>query len=186
MELIPELVTGHVRYDWQITCAAITPGTVLNVGCNEDPAGLRERFGDRVVNCDLEGHDRHMSGRPNRVDRIFNCLETPWPFADDAAELVLFGDILEHFTEKEMTLAVAEAARVGTHLCITVPEDTRIDPRKAAKEFDREHYNLHTTIVTRKLLERVIKRGGWKLEAMLEAAWQFDDITGWCAYAVRA
>lgn len=177
--------TGILRYNFQIEVCEDHPGRILNIGCNEDPADLRARFGDRVVNCDMEAWDHHMD-RANRVDRVFNCLEIPWPFEDHNAELVLFGDILEHFTEEYIDRVLSEASRVAEKVAITVPEDTRIDPEHQAAVWDAADYNLHTTVVTRKLLEEALARTGWHAERFIEGDWGFDGIKGFCALAARA
>jgi predicted SAM-dependent methyltransferase len=173
------------RYDFQIEVCEQHQGRVLNIGCNEDPAQLKARFGDRIVNCDLEAWDQHMD-RANIVDRVFNCLELPWPFEDDSAELVMFGDILEHFTEPVIEEVLREAHRVAGLVAITVPEDTRIDPVLQHEVWEREAYNLHTTILTPELLKRLVGNSGWLVERFYTADWGFDEIIGHCVLARRA
>ena len=56
-ETPPAGYTGNLRLSFQVEMCMLHPGQVLNVGCNEDPGGLHERFGDRIVNCDLEAFD---------------------------------------------------------------------------------------------------------------------------------
>lgn len=182
---VPACITGHLRYDFQIEMCRIHHGTVLNVGCNEDPAGLHKLFGDRIVNCDLEMWDSHMN-RPNAAVKVFNCLEFPWPVEDDSAELVLFGDILEHFTPTAIIEALMEARRVAPHVAITVPEDTRIDPEEAAKDWEPGKYDLHTTVVTDELLQECLAKAGWATIANLTGEWGFDGIQGYCVLAERA
>lgn len=188
----PPIVTGCVRYDWQIMAAALAvgDGLVLNIGANEDPAQLRKRFGVRVENCDLSGWDEHMD-RPNVVDRIFNCLDFPWPIEDDHADTVIFGDILEHFPEPVIVEALTEARRVAPTVAITVPEDTRIDPDAAVAAWKREAYNLHTTIITEDVITHALHAGGWHLQRLHRAVWGVggdwgpDGLYGWCALAQR-
>lgn len=184
-ELLPVVRTYTLRYDFQVEVCETHPGTILNIGCNEDPAQLQARFGSRIVNCDMEAWDHHMD-RGNVVDRVFNCLEFPWPFEDQSAEVVLLGDIMEHFTREAMLEVLAEAARVAAKLAITVPEDTRIDQQAQHEVWDREAYNLHTTVVTRELLEGVLKESGWAPDRLIEGEWGFDGITGFCVLASRA
>lgn len=188
---LPIVVMGILRFDWQIECVRETDGVVLNIGCNEDYGQLRRRFGVRVVNCDLTGYDEHEQ-RFNRVDRIFNCLEMPWPFADDSAELVVLGDILEHFTVPDIVRVLAEARRVAGRVCVTVPEDTRIDPVTAAEAYESDGvdaYHWHTTVFTRGVLDDVLARSGWEPLEVFSGDWGFDPseggITGWCALAER-
>lgn len=182
-ETVPVNRTDCLRYDFQIQACEEHPGAVLNIGCNEDPANLKARFGDRVINCDLEAWDHHMD-RANRADVVFNCLDVPWPFEERAAELVIFGDILEHFTEPAMEHVLAEAKRVASRVAITVPEDTRIDPVHQHEVWAPGDYNLHTTVVTRDLLAEVLLNTGWTPTVWVEGDWGFDDITGHCVLAV--
>lgn len=190
-ESAPPVVTGCSRYDWQILACHLAGGSVLNIGCNEDPAQLRKRFGSKVVNCDLSGWDEHMN-RPNVVDRIFNCLDLPWPCEDDEADTVIFGDILEHFTEPVIVEALTEARRVARRVAITVPEDVRIDPAAAVAAWERQAYNLHTTIVTEDVMRRTVKAAGWRLTRLHRALWGIggewgpEGLYGWCALAERA
>lgn len=180
----PAFNTGHLRYDFQIACARQANGRVLNVGCNEDPPQLRQRFGNRIVNCDREGWDEHMN-RPNAVDRIFDALVFPWPFEDDSAEMVLLGDILEHFPAEKSIEVLKEARRIAQTVCVTVPEDTRIDEAAEHAKWREGTYNLHTTIVTREVLDRLFAESGWEVDWLLSGDWGFDNITGWCVRAHR-
>ena len=183
---------GVLRYDFQTACTkdAIQRGLVLNVGCNEDPAELRKSFGPRVVNCDREGYDQHMN-RPNVVDRIFDCLEFPWPFDDDSAEMVLFGDILEHFPVEQSVAALTEARRIANTVCVTVPEDIRIDEAAEHEKWQHGVYNLHTTIITRDVLQELFDRSGWELDWVvgglwgIGGAWGEQGVQGWCARGHR-
>jgi len=112
------------RFAFQRRCVEAVNGVVLNVGCNEDPADLKNVDRERVINCDIERFDSYMDGRVNKVDIVFDCRE-PWPFHDDEAELVVFGDILEHLYPWEAIAAMKEAHRVAEKVCITVPKDDR-------------------------------------------------------------
>lgn len=174
---------GSLRYVYQIECAEKYDGVVLNVGCNEDPARIRERLGSRIINCDIEGHDKYMGGRPNRVDRIFNCLHFPWPFEDKSADLVIFGEILEHFTVNAMIEAIEEAKRVSNNICMTMPEDTRICEEDELKKWNKEGYNLHTTVVTREIVEDILIRTKLKPSEIIYGEWGFDNIKGFCVLA---
>jgi hypothetical protein len=183
-ESAPIVRTFNARFDFQIEVCERFAGTILNVGANEDPAHLQARYGRRIVNADIEAWDKYMD-RPNVVDRVFNCLEVPWPVDDLDVEAILLGDILEHFVPLETMQVLLEARRVAPWLAITVPEDTRIDPEKQAKVFSRNDYNLHTTVVTRELLEDWLDAADWQLERLHTADWGFDDIKGFCVLAHR-
>lgn len=185
----PKSFTSILRYDFQIDVCIKHPGTILNVGCNEDPAELHKRFGDRVVNCDLQAVDEHL-GHRNAATVIFDCLELPWPFEDNTANLVLFGDILEHFTPDAIRTALHEAARVSPRVAITVPEDTRIDEKQTQADWETNRgvkggYTLHTTILTRPLLLDLLADTRWVPLTFTTGDWGFDNIQGHCVLAER-
>lgn len=185
----PAVTTGVLRYDWQIACCKALTGRVLNVGCNEDPSNLRRRFGNRVRNCDMEGWDEHMN-RPNHVDEIWSAIVFPWPHLEDTVELVVLGDILEHFPPEKMIAICSEARRVGRYLCVTVPEDTRIDEAHQQSIYDDAAYNLHTTVVTRAVIDDVLDAAGWEVLERFSGNWGFGGadahVRGWCVLATRA
>lgn len=179
--------TGVFRFDFQIAAVGNAQnGIVLNLGCNEDPAGLRMKFGSRVINCDIEAFDQTMN-RPNVVDRVFDMTQTPWEFGDDYAAIALFGDVLEHFSFEVIVNVLREAHRVAHEVCITVPEDHRID--QDAK-YQPGVYNPHVTVVTYDLLKSALTEAGWTPYLALQAGWGFNDdagheVQGHCVMAQR-
>ena len=121
-------VTGVPRFDFQRGAARNSKGFVLNMGCNEDPAGLKESHPDRMINVDLHAYDEGMD-RPNLVDKVFDITDAKaWEehFAPNSAELVIFGDVLEHMGPDQMVDCLVAAHRVAPRVCITIPEDHRI------------------------------------------------------------
>lgn len=134
---------------------------VLNVGCKEDPVPLKPLAPTRVVNCDMVAHDE-LHDQPNKADVLFDCAREPWPFADQTAAMVVFGDILEHLdgVRTEIWHALDEARRVALSMCITVPMDTAID-----HEFsDRWSRGVrHRTCFTGSLLRECVQRAGWEI-----------------------
>lgn len=166
------------RFSFQRNCVLDSDGIVLNIGANEDPAGLRALAPDRVLNCDIEEHDSYLH-RPNRVDRVFDARET-WPFEDDSAELVVLGDILEHLYEAEAEKVLHESRRVAKRLCITVPEDDRFmtepdtweDYTKGIQESE-SGYRTHCEVVHRPYLQELLDRTGWEVEEWTEVDYVF-------------
>lgn len=130
------------RFGFQRSCVAQTTGIVLNVGCNEDPASLKAIDPDRVINCDIEATDSYLDGRPNKVDKLFDCTKA-WPFEDDFAELVVFGDIIEHLYPEEALRALTEAHRVAQKVCITVPKDDRFESDGVGVQMSETGYRTH-------------------------------------------
>lgn len=170
-------MTG-LRFDFQRECVDSAlrdlDGLILNVGANDDPAYLKDRSA-RVVNCDLFQHDQVLD-RPNSVDVCFDAAKDEWPFEDDAAALVVLGDILEHMTPNEIAATLREARRVGRRLCVTVPEDHRGEvSNERADTYPRGA--VHRTTVTRELLRRALIETGWTVTGWREV--EYDDGTFW-------
>ena len=148
------------RFAFQRECVEKTTGKVLNVGCKEDPAGLKSSFPERVVNLDIRDYDDaiwHTEQRktPIPVDVIADATLFPWPFEDGAFDLVIFGDMLEDLPDDGCQMRmVVEAHRVGKHLCITTPEDS---PERDAH---------HQTTITEERLTTWLAAGEWKVEEL--------------------
>jgi hypothetical protein len=162
------------RFSWQqdrVRQALNEPGDVLNVGCNEDPAGLKDIDPDRVINCDLLAHDRTLD-RANRVDVLFDAAEDRWPFSDRQACLVVLGDIVEHLTADELERCLAEARRVGRKLAITCPEDDRPETfQDRSSQYDKGA--VHVTVVTHDYLAAALARTGWTVVSWDEPDYGF-------------
>lgn len=87
-------------------------GTILNIGCADDPAG----FGARATHLDIDW----WTGIPNFVHG--DCHHLPFP--DGSFDTAVLGDVLEHCMDPEQ--AVREASRVARRVIITVPEELRL------------------------------------------------------------
>ncbi len=154
------------RFHFQRLCVAQTNGKVLNVGANEDPANLKQIDPERVINCDIEPVDSYLN-RPNSVDVLFDVRD-PWPFEDDYAELVIFGDILEHLYPDEALAAMREAHRVSSSVCITVPSDNRFETNDDVEQ--RNGYRTHCYVWKEKNLTLLIEEAGFEV-----VTWQQVD-----------
>lgn len=161
-----------LRFNYQRACVEATEGIVLNVGANEDPAGLRAINPERVINTDLEATDSYLDGRPNRVDVLFDVRQT-WPFDNDYAELVVFGDILEHLYPDEAAFAFHEARRVSQKLCVTVPEDDRFKTDEQGVLYSDTGYRTHCFVVTEDYLENLLSQTGWKITDLQVVNYEF-------------
>ena len=166
-----------LRFDFQAECVrralAELDGLILNVGCKEDPAGLKRIDPARVINCDLTDMDQDYEGQRNQIDYLFDCVLDKWPFAPGSAALVVLGDILEHLASFEIRLALKKARPIAARLCITVPQDEDDTTCDAyADQFGRGA--KHRTIVTEGLLRSELERTGWKV-----TDWQRVDYGLW-------
>ncbi|SRR5713101_1536700 len=153
------------RFDFQRQCVARTTGTVLNIGANDDPAGLKETFGTRVINCDDRVYDVVLK-KPLVIDWVFDCSKR-WPFDNDEAELVVLGDILEHLLPAQQIVCLAEAWRVAPSLCITVPNDARF---LTVPNPDIADASFHIAVVDEARLRWMLQATGWQ-----SAQWETVD-----------
>lgn len=170
--------TGVPRFDFQRGAVHNSKGFVINAGANEDPAGLKAMAPDRVINVDLHAYDVGMS-RPNLVDKIFDITDgVAWEhhFAADSAELIVLGDVMEHFSPDVMVAVLQHAHRVAPRVCITIPEDHRIPE---GRRYEPGVYNEHVTVATQEVMRRVLAESRWKPFAWIEdVAWGFSDDAG--------
>jgi hypothetical protein len=106
-------------------------GRILNVGCNNDGAKLREHFG--AVNVDLSLKD-DASGDLIPADVLADARSLP--FRPASFNTIVLGELLEHFTDADAVRTI-EGARAlmntspvpgGTavgRVIITIPHDDR-------------------------------------------------------------
>lgn len=185
-EIFP--TTGVPRFDFQRGAVHNSKGFVINAGCNEDPAALKAMAPERVINTDLERFDSGMN-RPNLVDKVMDITSMKdWTtiFAPNSAELVVFGDVLEHLSPDAMVAALTGAYYVAPRVCITIPEDHRI-PDDAA--YQAGTYNQHVTVATEEVMRSVLARGRYKPFAWIsDVQWGFVDDAGEpvCGHCIEA
>lgn len=150
------------RFTFQQKCISGTTGKVLNVGCHKDPANLKSIFGNRIINCDK--YPTNSEGEALAADILFDASSDVWPFETNEAEMVVLGDVLEHFTIVGIRHALMEARRVASKLCITVPEDHRIE-LESYKELTKgvRQGDYHITVVTLDLIANVLVQAGWQI-----------------------
>lgn len=151
------------RFRFQRACVEKTQGRVLNIGSKEDPALLKSYGAERVLNCDITTWDSDYQRRIS-IDVVMDCREW-WPFEDKSAEMVVFGDILEHLYLDEAIFALEEAIRVADKLCITVPGWADKHRREhggeqwVAPEGNRGHCIDWSEALLRSVLEKI----GWEI-----------------------
>lgn len=105
--------------------AKYATGRVLNVGCNSDGAGFRQRGG---VNIDLFRKDDH-TGWDLPVDAQADARRLP--FGKNSFDSVVLGEILEHMQTHDAVASLREAKTVlkpGGRVVATIPHDDRGGP----------------------------------------------------------
>lgn len=103
------------RIQFQNEWVSQTTGLIANIGCGEDPLNISGQAPDRVINLDLNVWN---------VPNFIQCDAHHLPLKDDAVELALLGDVLEHVVEPLDILK--EAKRISKRIVATVFEDFRL------------------------------------------------------------
>ena len=109
----PYPLSVRMRFQWSYFLQA-TNGSVLNIGCADDPL----YFEEGAHHFDLDDwspyHERFTQGDAHEL-----------PFEDRSFEVVVLGDIIEHLYDPKR--AVLEAARVcSCWLAMTIFEEWRL------------------------------------------------------------
>lgn len=170
-------VSDSDRFQFMRDCVSRTGGLVLNVGCHVDGANLKANWPMRVLNCDVAV----QQGYAYDVDILFDARHR-WPFADDEAEMVVLGDILEHMYDHEIVYVLREAARVAWKVCITVPHDEYLrDP------IDRDAaYRAHCNTIDRTKIERLLDETGWDVDELHVVEYRYEVTSeGYLVLATR-
>jgi hypothetical protein len=155
------------RFVFQRDCVLAAEGTVLNVGCNADPGGLKSLNQGLVVNCDIRDSNPD-TGEVYPVDEVFDATTERWPFNDNSCQLVVLGDIVEHLYPHEFAAVLKEARRVAQSVCITVPEDDRMHSdagyfERLAKSPKGEY---HCYVVTEDYLITTLETYGFSIDRL--------------------
>lgn len=150
------------RFTFQRECAAKYTGTVLNIGCATDPANLGHL--NNVVNCDNFDHS-DITGEIFPVDKVFDATDDKWPFKNNSVDLVIFGDVIEHWYPEELRRALKEAARVAKNICATVPRDERIydDPNYFDLIKDQAKGSCHVFVYSDRVLTEMFEEAGFDI-----------------------
>ncbi len=158
--------TGCPRFDFQRGACRHSDGLIFHIGCNEDPAKLKQLFGGRIFNCDDRDYDETLRRRLP-VDKVFDWRGT-WPFANDSGELVVFNDCLQ-LPLNQMVSVLRESNRVARRVAITVPQDLR-SPYP----------------VTLAVIRRALSLAFFTPFVLMGADWGYGDGTeGWLVEAYR-
>lgn len=161
-----------LRFSFQRECAEKYGGMILNIGANDDPGGLRSLH--NVLNCDIVEEDE---GKELELHHIFDCTVKPWPFRKDSADLVIFGDIVEHLYPDEAKVALLEANRVARNICVTLPKDDRVlaegyeDQIKGVRKG-----KVHVYPYTEEELRELLADTGWEVTNFQVVNYEFVPV----------
>ncbi len=150
-------------------------GNILNVGCGDDAAGLRESCG--AVNMDVNAVDPE-TGRDNAVDFVGDANYLPAPFEPHTFDVVVCCEMLEHFNPLDVPDQLWRFKRCLTptgRIVLSIPNDHGHEPfpedseERRAKGFYGKHHPCPPSMVERWLKEaglRAIHRErieyGWR------------------------
>jgi len=101
-------------------------GSILNVGCKEDPAGISS-CSDDVTNLDVLDHDSYSKCGIKHIHNFIQADFLDWKPIRQYDTLVL-GEVLEHCTDAIVDQFIERASNAikdGGHFIITCPRDDR-------------------------------------------------------------
>jgi SAM-dependent methyltransferase len=161
-------------------------GRALNVGCNTDGAEIGKRHG--CVNVDVLAEDYQHEKLVKLPVHVLGDARA-LPFADDAFDSVVLGEILEHMTERPAVETMKEACRVirkngRAVVVITMPHDNRRDIPGNTEPVGRMYapgvYAYHHTLITREELFQRMEAAGLEplVVGTIRYSWGFDYRTG--------
>ena len=139
-------------------------GTILNVGCADDPADFKKKG---AVNLDLRAADP-IFNKPTKADIIADVRDLP--LNGDRYKTVILGDILEHFDPEEVPGILKKCAQClepDGRIIITVPDDQRAPDEQHSKSDGKEMYAdgvhaCHTHRVPVEMIEKWLRDSGLK------------------------
>ena len=154
---------------------------ILNVGCCDDAAELRDKRG--AVNMDLHAVDLSLN-RPNAVDVIGDARDLPAPFEEHSFDCVVATEVLEHFETADVPAQLRKFVRLlkpGGRIVVTVPDDHR--DLQGLAENGHTHYAEGISFkhhpVSRETIDRWIKAAGLRLVAYQAMEYGFgSDVRG--------
>lgn len=136
------------------------PGrTVLDLGCRTGVLTQHYAPGNRVTGVDV---DRDALGRAAErlgIETVWADVEEGLPFDDDAFDVVVAGELLEHLADPSSAVAhVRRVLRPGGRFVGSVPNAFRLKSRvayalgKYPADWDPTHLQLFTPDALRRLL----------------------------------
>ena len=133
---------------------------VLDLGCRTGALTQHYTAGNRVVGVDVDRDALQRAAERLSIETVWADVEERLPFADDAFDVVVAGELLEHLADPEATIAeVSRVLRPGGRFVGSVPNSFRLKNRLSFlagrhPEPDPTHLQLFTTERLRALLER--------------------------------
>ena len=163
-------------------------GDILNVGCAEDPANLKEQYG--AVNLDVNTVNI-CAGMANKVDIVADCRDLPGPLDGRRFACVVLGEILEHFSVEEAPEVIRKCVmclKPGGKLVITVPNEHRpADQQHSWAKGDELYapgvFACHTHPIPREMLQEWLDRSGLVVETFQVI--DYTRMVGWGVVARR-
>ena len=152
-------------------CRTYVRSPVLDIGCgNGFLTGLLRRFGFTAVGIDPNPPSRELKGHAQKL-----------PFLDGSMNTIFCIDILEHLTQEELLLALAEAYRVlgvGGIFIINTPNsenlcDSYVECPACGKIF---HPIGHKQSINYYQLSQNLSKAGFDIIETKTLSWNFKRI----------
>lgn len=157
-------------------------GKILNVGCNEDYARLKQDFG--AYNIDVWDTDP-TTGIRNAHDELADARDLPEKF-NESFDTVVLGEILEHFNteDRQKTLHSAKRAiKENGWINMTFPYDTReLQDQRRGHSLDIEYTEgvsaFHEVPLSKEMVLEDLEACGLKAARIEEIHYPFDNVKG--------
>ena len=138
--------------------------SILNVGCADDPADLK---GLGAVNIDARCEDP-IFHKPTKADAIIDVRDLPGPYIDKPFEVVVCGDMIEHFpvdAVPDILRKLKACLAPGGKLVLTIPDDHRpVDKQHSGSDGSHEYSDgvsaVHTHPIPRPMLDKWLEDAG--------------------------
>lgn len=160
----------------------MTNGSTLNVGSNCDFSRLRERGARNVDICDVDP----VTGARNVYAELVDARSLP--YGDGSFDVVILGDILEHFIggarNQQARDIMREARRVArSKVVVTFPEDDRPPDEQAGRPVPAEErgaiYGENGALAYHSGVTREDLAPLWSVDHVLEQPIRYNHCDGW-------
>jgi glycosyltransferase involved in cell wall biosynthesis len=163
---------NHSQFNFQLKHALPYKGSILNVGCADDPADLRS-IGAVNLDSRIEDPIFHVK---TKADIIADVRDLPDKLGHQRFQCVVCGDALEHFPIDQVPgiLRNLKACLApGGKLVLTIPDDHReVGAQHSKSDGSHEYSNgvsaVHTHPIPRPILDGWLKEAGLVVETYQE------------------
>jgi len=160
-------------------------GSIINVGCKEDPAGISE-CSDDVTNMDVLDYDGYLKTSIKHIKGYMQQDFLEWE-PDRQYDTLVLGEVLEHCDDErfnEFLTCANKALKKDGAFIITCPQDNR--PKEVQHDHPEQLFEVregvttwHQNYITKEKLESALSSHGFKIELYETQMWLPEDNVFW-------